>query len=175
MYATWCPITSCPSSSSRSCSRWSGTASVFMALATTPRCVSFKKIINFCARVVSGRRKFDHISDIVERLGWLNAKSLVQYHTACSLLKTLRTGAPAYVARTIGPPRNAVHNHATRRFIAFHRSSCSDAFIDYTHSYSVGSLLITHSLWMLDDVAAFYLGRVCRCSVQHLRGCHQSW
>ena len=74
-----------------------------------------QKIINFCARVVSGRRKFDHISDIVERLGWLNAKSLVQYHTACSLLKTLHTGAPAYVARTIGPPRNAVHNHATRR------------------------------------------------------------
>ena len=115
MYATWCPLTSCPSSSSRSCSRWSGTASVFMALATTPRCVSSKKIINFCARVVSGRRKFDHISDIVERLGWLNAKSLVQYHTACSLFKTLRTGAPAYVARTIGPPRNAVHSHATRR------------------------------------------------------------
>ena len=74
-----------------------------------------QKIINFCARVVSGRRKFDHISDIVERLGWLNAKSLVQYHTACSLFKTLRTGAPAYVARTIGPPRNAVHSHATRR------------------------------------------------------------
>ena len=74
-----------------------------------------QKIINFCARVVSGRKKYDHISDVVDRLGWLNAKHLVQYHTACSLHKTLCTGAPAYIAQTIGPTRSAVHSHATRR------------------------------------------------------------
>ena len=74
-----------------------------------------QKIINFCARVVSGRRKFDHISDTIDRLGWLNANHLIQYHTACSLHKTLRTGTPAYIAVTIGPPRGAVHSHATRR------------------------------------------------------------
>ena len=74
-----------------------------------------QKIINFCARVVSGRRKFDHISDTIDRLEWLNANHLIQYHTACSLHKTLRTGTPAYIAVTIGPPRGAVHSHATRR------------------------------------------------------------
>ena len=74
-----------------------------------------QKIINFSARVVSGRRKYDHISDVVDRLGWLNAKHLIMYHTACSLNKTIRTGTPAYIAQTVGPPRNAVHDHATRR------------------------------------------------------------
>lgn len=74
-----------------------------------------QKIINFCARVVSGRRKYDHISDVVDRLGWLNAKHLAQYHAACSLYKTIRTGIPTYMAQTVGPPRNAVHDHATRR------------------------------------------------------------
>ena len=74
-----------------------------------------QKIINFCARVVSGRRKYERISDIVKCLGWLDAKHLTQYHTACSLHKTLRTGLPAYIAQTIGPPRSAVHSHATRR------------------------------------------------------------
>ena len=30
------------------------------------------KILNFAARVISGKRKFDHISGVRERLGWLS-------------------------------------------------------------------------------------------------------
>ena len=33
-----------------------------------------QKIINFCARVVTGRRRHDHISDAIQQLGWLNAE-----------------------------------------------------------------------------------------------------
>ena len=76
---------------------------------------NIQKIINFCARVISGRRKRDHISDVVERLKWLDAKHLIHYHTACSLHKTLHTGTPPQIAHTIGPPRNLLHTHATRR------------------------------------------------------------
>ena len=49
-----------------------------------------QRIINFGARVVSGRKKRDHISDVVRDLQWLNAKQLVSYHEMC-LLKRVGT------------------------------------------------------------------------------------
>ena len=40
-----------------------------------------QKMLNFCARVISGRRKRDHISDVLAQLKWLSAAELVEYHT----------------------------------------------------------------------------------------------
>ena len=71
-----------------------------------------QKLINFCARVVSGRRKFDHISDIVKDLRWLNAKQLVEYHTLCLLKKVLLTGQPSDIAAMFV---RADHEHDTRQ------------------------------------------------------------
>jgi len=73
------------------------------------------KIINFSARVVSGRRKYDRISDVVQRLGWLTACQLVEYHTICAVHSAITTGQPQYIHDTIGPPANQRHNHDTRR------------------------------------------------------------
>ena len=44
--------------------------------AGTNRTVLFKlqKVFNFAARVISGRIKFDHISDVLQQLGWLNVE-----------------------------------------------------------------------------------------------------
>ena len=72
-------------------------------------------MLNFCARVVSGRRKHDNISDVIRSLGWLTAEQLVHYHTASSVLKTIITGAPPYIAGTIGAPAHTFHDHHTRR------------------------------------------------------------
>ena len=47
-----------------------------------------QKLLNFCARVISGRRKYDHISDVLQRLEWLRAEQLVKYHQLC-LIKTV--------------------------------------------------------------------------------------
>ena len=38
-----------------------------------------QKILNFSARVISGRRKYDHISDVLQQLNWLNVPQLVAY------------------------------------------------------------------------------------------------
>ena len=38
-----------------------------------------QKLINFCARVVNGRR-CDHVSDVVRDLRWLSADQFVRYH-----------------------------------------------------------------------------------------------
>ena len=46
-----------------------------------------QKLLNFCARVISGRRKFQHISDVLQQLRWLPAVQLVKNHRLC-LVKT---------------------------------------------------------------------------------------
>ena len=48
-----------------------------------------QKLLNFCARVISGRRKYDHISDIIYQLKWLGAELLVTANTDCVWLKPL--------------------------------------------------------------------------------------
>ena len=58
-----------------------------------------QKLINFCARVVSGKRKNDHISDVLSQLGWLRAKHLVTYHRLCMVKTATDTHLPADVAR----------------------------------------------------------------------------
>lgn len=79
-----------------------------------------QKILNFCARVVTGRRRFDHISDAIEQLGWLNAQQLVAFQTVCAVGKVISSGLPESIAHTIGPPANQVHEHGTRH--ANHRT-----------------------------------------------------
>ena len=71
-----------------------------------------QKLVNFCARVVSGRRKFDHISDVITDLRWLRAEQLVRYHTLCLLKRVLLTGQPTDVAAAF---RVAEHDYGTRQ------------------------------------------------------------
>ena len=53
-----------------------------------------QKILNFSARVIFGRRKFDHVSDLRERLKWLSAPDLVRYHTLKLAHRTIQCGEP---------------------------------------------------------------------------------
>ena len=77
-----------------------------------------QKLINFCARVISGRRKYDHISDVVRNLRWFSADQLVQYHTLCLLKKVLITGQPSDIASMFAV---AEHTHNTRQTHQFRR------------------------------------------------------
>ena len=60
--------------------------------------IGYKKILNFSARVISGRKKYDHISDVQRGLGWLSASELVDYHTLTLVHKVLRYGEPEELA-----------------------------------------------------------------------------
>ena len=73
-----------------------------------------QKIINFCARVVTGRRRHDHISDAVQQLGWLTAEQLIVYHTVCSVQTVMVTGRPESLAATMGHRLSVQHEHNTR-------------------------------------------------------------
>ena len=54
-----------------------------------------EKIVRFAARVISGRGKYEHISDVISQLGWLGVQQLIDYSDLCLLHKVLTTGMPA--------------------------------------------------------------------------------
>ena len=74
-----------------------------------------QKIVNFCARVVAGRRRYDHVSDAVTQLGWLTARQLVAYHSVCAVERIIVSGIPPSLHNTIGPRARQQHSHDTRR------------------------------------------------------------
>ena len=53
-----------------------------------------QKILNFAARVIFGRRKFDHVSDLRDRLGWLSPKSMSDYLTLTIAQKVINPAGP---------------------------------------------------------------------------------
>ena len=57
-----------------------------------------QKVLNFCLRAVSGRRKFDHISDVRGELGWLTARQLYEFQSLNLLHKIRCTGEPQDIA-----------------------------------------------------------------------------
>ena len=74
------------------------------------------KNINFCVqRIVTGQRRYDHVSGLREQLRWLNAEQLVNYHTVCALERLLVTGQPESMLSTIGVRARQRHDHGTRQ------------------------------------------------------------
>ena len=53
-----------------------------------------QKVFNFAARVISGRRKYDHISDVISELGWMNVSEMVTYFDLCLMHAVLTFGKP---------------------------------------------------------------------------------
>ena len=77
---------------------------------------SIQKILNFAARVIAGKRKFDHISDVRDRLGWLDSSQLFQFQTLSLFDKILSSGQPECIARQICVNRDHPdHVRATRQ------------------------------------------------------------
>ena len=60
-----------------------------------------QKVLNFAARIISNRKKFDHISDVLLSLGWLNASEFVEYSDLCMLHSMISSGQPDVLASQI--------------------------------------------------------------------------
>ena len=71
-----------------------------------------QKLLNFGARVITGRRKYDSVSSEFHKLKWLDARNLVTYHRMCLVHSAIMTGKPASVADLIGS--TAAHQYQTR-------------------------------------------------------------
>ena len=72
-----------------------------------------RKLVRFAARVVSGRRKYDHVSDVIEARGWLNADSMYSCHCLVLLHKMQATSKPGQLATDLNT-RRSVHGRDTR-------------------------------------------------------------
>ena len=77
---------------------------------------TIQKIFNFAARIISGKRKFDHISGVRGYLGWLDSPDLVVHHSLTLLHKVRRTGQPESLAVQFYTNRERPnHVRSTRR------------------------------------------------------------
>ena len=74
--------------------------------------VRLKKLLNFGARIISGRRKYDHIIDVLKDLEWLTAKNLHQYHSLTLLKRILSSGQPETLYDSL-VTRGNVHGRIT--------------------------------------------------------------
>ena len=72
-----------------------------------------QKLINFGARIVSGRGRREHISDAVRSLGWFSAAALYQYGVVIRCRAVLRTGEPLSLSANI-TIKPEMQDHKTR-------------------------------------------------------------
>ena len=73
-----------------------------------------QKVLNFAARVILGRRKFDHISDVLRDLQWLTAHNMYQYHALTLLKRMLTLSQPESLSANLVQRRH-VRQRTTRQ------------------------------------------------------------
>ena len=59
---------------------------------------SIQKVFNFSARILSNRRKYDHISDVLRNLEWLTSRQFIAYFDLCMLHKIVSANCPSTLA-----------------------------------------------------------------------------
>ena len=78
--------------------------------ASRSQIVKLQKVINFSAKVVSGRRKYDHVSDVISDLSWLRAQDIVKYFDLSLIHGIISYGKPDVLRSWI----RHNHEHVTR-------------------------------------------------------------
>ena len=69
---------------------------------------------NFAARVVLGLKKYDHISEGLKSLGWLDINHKLKFNDCVMMYKCLNNeGTPAYLSQRF-KKRSQIHSRATR-------------------------------------------------------------
>ena len=75
-------------------------AIVSLAKVTTQ---SIQSIINTTARLITGVRKYDHITPVLKELHWLKIDEKIEYKIALQMYKCLSNEGPAYRTRDLVP------------------------------------------------------------------------
>ena len=57
-----------------------------------------QRVFNFAANIISNRRKYDHISDVMIELEWLSSRQFVDYFDLCMIQKLMASGRPAVLS-----------------------------------------------------------------------------
>ena len=78
-----------------------------------------QRVLNFAVRVIFGRRKFDHVSDLREQLRWMSPQQMSQAQTLSLAHKVLRLGEPDSLADSFIRCRD-VRQRSTRQDSLLH-------------------------------------------------------
>ena len=78
-----------------------------------------QKVLNFAARVIFGRRKFDHVSDLRTKLGWLSPRCMFAYQTLVIAHKAITRGEPEKLA-DLFITNSAIRDRQSRQDHLFH-------------------------------------------------------
>ena len=103
---------------------------------TTQRNVRKLQLLqNFAARILTGKRKYDHISPILKDLKWLTVKEMLQLRDVTMVYKCQHGLAPDYLVSKL-VKRSNIHNYNTRQKdninIEFRRTSTAKrSFFDH--------------------------------------------
>ena len=68
-----------------------------------------QNILNFATRVIFGRRKFDHVTDLREKPDWMPPENIYKFQTMVTAQKALHHGEP--VALTPMPTKKIETRH----------------------------------------------------------------
>ena len=82
--------------------------------ATNSRLDRLQRIIHFAARLVSGLRKYDHVSPVLTALGWLGVREVIARRDAVNVYRALHVAAAPEALRAMFRPRSAVSGRRTR-------------------------------------------------------------
>ena len=76
-----------------------------MALVSFPKVAakSIQSIINTTARLITGVRKYDHITPVLKELHWLEIDEIIELKIALQMYKCLSNEGPAYLTCDLVP------------------------------------------------------------------------
>ena len=66
-----------------------------------------QKILNFATRVIFGRRKFDHVTDLREKLNWMPPEYMYKLQTMATARKAIHYGEPVALASMFARNRDS--------------------------------------------------------------------
>jgi len=72
-----------------------------------------QKVQNFARRIITGKRKFDHITPVLRELRWLPLSSFLKYMIVVLAFKCVKGLAPSYLCNRF-KTRACVHDRNTR-------------------------------------------------------------
>ena len=82
--------------------------------ATASRLSRVQKVLNFAARVVTGARRGDHVTPILEALGWLAVADLVTRRDCLGVYRASKDPRAPAVIRALFTPRADISARTTR-------------------------------------------------------------
>ena len=74
-----------------------------------------QKILNFATRVIFGRRKFDHVTYLREKLDWMPPENMYKFQTMVTAQKVLHHGEPVTLASMFTRNRDSANRNRNTR------------------------------------------------------------